>query len=141
VFGAVCVPFVVLWLCFVLVTGRVGPFFYVPRRLSRYRVHGANLTTEGFASQEDYVFTRLLTEHAGAGPVLDEVRAYWATVRWGRARDAMGPAPDRARSQREFRAAAPDLAGVRKVAAWVLARSRLCWDLVRRVPRPLPGRG
>ncbi|MEL7157732.1 MAG: glycosyltransferase, partial [Actinomycetota bacterium] len=99
-------PLYDIWISYSLV--KAGHLFhYVPRRLTNYRVHPGAITSTGFARAEDAVFTRILEENPTAGPVLDEIRAYWADLQWSRATDLMSTGRDsRPLSQQQFRMAA-----------------------------------
>ena len=85
-----------------------------------------------------------MRENADAGAVLDEIRRYWAIIRWGR---ALGPMkfglPDEAdeadtmtpigRSRHEFAQAAAHLNITRATFARLAASSDSMWHLLRGV--------
>ncbi|MGF1599402.1 MAG: glycosyltransferase family 2 protein [Acidimicrobiales bacterium] len=120
-----------IWTSYQLIKRGAG-LYYVPERLTEYRVHPGAATSQGFAEMEDRVFRHILDDSADAGPVLDEIARYWAGLRWARATRLMGSgAEGRVASQRELLAAAPRLGGPKRLVATAAGRSSLVWDGMR----------
>lgn len=124
-------PLYDLWLDYQLVK-RGARFHFVPGKHSNYRIHAASATSAGFAAPEDYIFDTILADNADAGPVLDEIRAYWAHIRWGRATRKMTAYENRIDSQRELLAAAPLQPNpVKRMVAVLAGHSSTAWNLFR----------
>ena len=124
-------PLYDLWLDYQLVK-RGARFHFVPGKHSDYRIHAASATSAGFAAPEDYIFNTILSENANAGPVLDEIRAYWAQIRWGRAIRKMNSHENRIDSQRELLAAAPLQPNpIKRLIAVLAGHSSTAWNLFR----------
>jgi glycosyltransferase involved in cell wall biosynthesis len=122
-------PIYDLWLNYRICTRGEG-FYYVPERLTHYRVWGGSLTAGGFGSGQDAVLGRIIGENQGLGDVLDAFEAEWAAARFSRARDLLGDPSQRDLSQRQFRLATPHLHGTRWLAAEVAGRSSLGWKAI-----------
>lgn len=123
-------PIYDLWLDY-RVCMRGEGFYYVPERLTNYRVWGGSLTAGGYGLGQDAVFGRIVAENGDAGPLLDEIMAQWADARYARARDAMDDPSRREYSRQQFRLATPGLRGGRWVVAELGGRSALGWDALR----------
>ncbi len=123
-------PIYDLWLSYRMWSRGEG-FFYVPERLTQYRVWSGSVTARGYADGLDGVFAHIVAENIGGGPVLDEIQQEWATRRFDRARDALGDRADRDASRRDFRLASPSLSGPRWLVAEVAGRSTLGWEATR----------
>lgn len=126
-------PLYDIWTSYHLVKKGAG-IRYEPRRLTRYRVHSATGTNDArFTEAEDWIFRQIIDQNPTAGPVIDEVRRYWSSIRWYRGTRLMGDGPAaRERSQKELLAAAEGLGGPKRVAASVAGRSGLAWGAVSR---------
>lgn len=126
-------PLYDIWTSYHLVKKGAG-IRYEPRRLTRYRVHSATGTNDArFTEAEDWIFRQIIDQNPTAGPVIDEVRRYWSSIRWYRGTRLMGDGPAaRERSQKELLAAAEGLGGPKRVAASVAGRSGLAWSAVSR---------
>jgi glycosyltransferase involved in cell wall biosynthesis len=122
-------PIYDLWLNYRTCTRGEG-FFYVPERLTHYRVWGGSLTAGGFGPGQDAVFGRIVGENQGLGEVLDEFEAEWASARFARARDLLSDPSQRELSQRQFRLASAHLHGPKWVAAEIAGRSSLGWKAI-----------
>ncbi|MEZ5649523.1 MAG: glycosyltransferase [Burkholderiaceae bacterium] len=144
-FPSEAVPLYDLWLSYQFLRSG-APVYYLRSRLTDYRLHSTSATSKGFSQAEDYIFERILDENAGAGPVLDEIRRYWAMIRWGRAMALMkhdasedDATTDRAqlieRSRHEFRQAAPHQTIVRAAFARIAGSGNLGWSLLQRLIR------
>ncbi|MEZ5412176.1 MAG: glycosyltransferase [Acidimicrobiales bacterium] len=122
-------PLYDIWTSYHLVKRGAG-IRYEPRRLTRYRVHSATGTNDArFTEAEDWIFRQIIEQNPGLGPVTDEVRRYWSSIRWYRGTRLMGDGPGaRERSQKELRAAAEGLGGPKRVAATMAGRSGLVWS-------------
>jgi glycosyltransferase involved in cell wall biosynthesis len=139
-FPEAAAPLYDLWLDYQLVK-RGASMHYVRAKLTDYRIHPQSASTAGFAAPEDFIFNTIVSENAAAGPVVEEIKQYWASIRWGRAVRKMPQDAYRTESQLEFRAAAPDLSSRgKRMAAWLAARSNIAWGLLRMArklkPRP-----
>jgi len=119
-----------LWLTYRLAS-RGEAMYYVPERLTNYRVWEGSLTAAGPARAEDHVFSRIVDECAELHPAVDEVAARWAGLRYGRAGRLMASKDGRDASRAELRAAAPHLHGVHRAVATVAGGSAIGWDAVR----------
>ena len=116
-----------LWLSYQVVM-RGGAFHYSPEQLARYRWHEDSLTqTRGFSDEEDHVFGRIVAENLDHPAAVEEVRRYWAFIRWGRAVRAMAHPDGEAVSRRELAAAAPHLRWHQQLVARVASRSSIAW--------------
>jgi hypothetical protein len=107
-------------------------FYYVPERLAFYRCHSESLTESvGFVDEEDYVFEQVLGTPGLDEGVADDVRRYWAHIRWVRAVHLMASDASDAqqRSQRELELARHHLTGLRRIAASGGSRSSLAWRI------------
>ena len=119
-------------------------FYYVPERLALYRCHTESLTqTVGYVDEEDYIFERVLGTSDLDEEVADDVRRYWAHIRWVRAVHLMASdAPGaKERSQHELKVARDHLRGARRVAAYAGSASSLAWQLGARARRVRQRRG
>ncbi len=125
-------PLYDIWLTYCLVKNRRG-LYYVNERLTNYRVHTGSATSGGFGPAEDAVFTRILRENESAGPVLDEIRQYWASLKWARGTRLMDSVSNRTESQRELAAAAPNLTGIRRFLAVAATKFAVAWHVPRLV--------
>lgn len=125
-------PLYDIWLTYCLIKDRRG-IYYINERLTNYRVHSGSATSGGFGPAEDAVFRRILAENTSAGPVLDEIRQYWASLQWARGTRLMDSAATRSESQRELAAAAPNLTGARRLLAVSATRFALLWHIPRLV--------
>ena len=124
-------PLYDIWLSYNLVKSGVG-LSYEPARLTSYRVHLGAATSGGFSAAEDRVFARILDECVDAGPIVDEIRNYWSTIRWARATRMMSSdSGSREDSQVEFAAAVEGLSSPRKQLAQLASRSAIVWELLR----------
>lgn len=123
-------PLYDIWLSYQLVSAGKG-LRYERRRLTSYRIHGASATSGGFSAAEDEVFGRIIADNLDLPEVVDEIRQYWAELRWSRATRLMNQPTGQGVSRRELAAAAPDLSGLRRVAAQSAARSELAWNGLR----------
>lgn len=123
-------PLYDLWINYQLAC-RLRPLYFVAEQLADYRVHGGSTTSRGFVDAEDFVFQTILNDNRDAGPVLDEIRQYWATIRWGRAVRQMDDPAGQERSRREFRAAAAHLRGGPRMVAALAATSGTAWSVLR----------
>ena len=118
-----------LWFNYRLACSGAG-FYYVPERLAFYRCHSESLTESvGFVDEEDYVFEQVLGTPDLEEGVADDVRRYWAHIRWVRAVHLMASdaADAQQRSQRELELARHHLTGARRIAALAGSRSSLAW--------------
>lgn len=124
-------PLYDIWISYQLV--KAGHrFHYHARRLTNYRVHAGAVTSSGFARAEDAIFRRIIDENQSVGPVLDEIRTYWADLQWSRATELMADGPDtRTRSQQQLRSAAPGLTGPKRAAALVGGHVGPAWHALR----------
>ncbi len=122
-------PLYDIWTSYHLVKRGAG-IRYEPRRLTRYRVHSATGTNDArFTEAEDWIFRQIIEQNPDAGPVTDEVRRYWSSIRWYRGTRLMGDGPTaRERSQKELLAAAGGLGGPKRVVATLAGRSGLAWS-------------
>ncbi len=125
-------PLYDIWLTYCLVKNRRG-LYYVNERLTNYRVHSGSATSGGFGPAEDAVFRRILDENESAGPVLDEIRQYWASLQWARGTRLMDSTSTRTESQRELAAAAPNLTGIRRMLAVAATKFAVAWHVPRLV--------
>ncbi len=123
-------PLYDIWLTYCLVKSR-RRLYYINERLTNYRVHSGSATTGGFGPAEDAVFSRILAENKSAGPVLDEIRQYWASLQWARGTRLMDSVANRSASQRELAAAAPNLTGVKRLLAIAATKFPVAWHLPR----------
>lgn len=123
-------PLYDIWLTYWLVKRRRS-IYYVNERLTNYRVHSGSATSAGFGPAEDAVFTRILAENLSAGPVLDEIRQYWASLQFSRGTRLMDSISNRSESQRQLAAAAPNLTGIRRLLAIVATKFALAWHIPR----------
>ena len=127
------IPLYDIWISYQMVR-RGEPFYFVQEPLTDYRWHDKQLTAEGFAGPEDEVFQRILDENDDAGPVLEEIRAYWSWLRWGRATALMtlrDHGHHRDRSREEFRNARFGLPLARRGFASVAGSSAAAWEALR----------
>lgn len=108
-----------LWCTYRLWTGG-HRFHYVAERLTRYRVHDANLTNAGFGAAEDFIWGVIAAENP-TNPATAELRDRWARTRFARAMHT--PPASAAQAARELRAAKDDLTGWRRTVAQVAASS------------------
>ncbi len=99
-----------------------GRFFFVPGRYTNYRVHPGNLTNEGFARAEDFIFERIVQENKG-NSALSEVIDRWTTIRWHRATKYLRHRSTIPQAQHEFEQAAPRLNRHRRAFAILATRS------------------
>ena len=122
-------PLYDIWTSYHLVKRGAG-LRYEPRRLTRYRVHSNAGTNDArFTEAEDWIFRQIIEQNPDAGPVIDEVRRYWSSIRWYRGTRLMNEgAAARERSQKELLAAAGGLGGPKRLAATVAGRSGLAWN-------------
>ena len=74
-------PIYDLWLCLPGCSRRGEGFYYVPERLTNYRVWGGSLTAAGYGPGTDSVLHHIVAENGDAGAVLDEIEAAWALER------------------------------------------------------------
>lgn len=133
-----CAPLYDLWLNYQLIKRRAA-FYFVADKLTRYRIHSSSSSAAGFAVPEDHIYQTILSENPDAGAVNDEIRQYWATIRWGRAVRHMADHSRRDSSKEEFRAAAPYLRKPQKrLIANLAGHSNLAWSALRWV-RQLKG--
>ena len=124
-------PLYDIWLSYQLAR-RGSRFRYVPRRLTDYRVHLGAATSTGFKQAEDAVFRRIVDENADEPEVVEEITAYWSTLRWARATRLMAGGPTtRVESQEELRAAAQGLAGPKRLVALGAGRVDPVWHALR----------
>lgn len=123
-------PLYDLWLSYQLAR-RGSAFYFVRRKLARFRVHSGSTTNAGYAEPEDRLFAAILDENPEAGVVLDEIRRYWSMIRWGRAKRLMHDRGQRAISRQTFSAAAPALSPARRVLASIAGNSDVGWTLLR----------
>ncbi len=124
-------PLYDIWISYQFVVKGLG-LAYDPRRLTRYRVHLGATTSSGFGKAEDAVFARIVDEQAHAGPVVDEIKDYWASLRWARATKLMGQGRlARTGSQRQLREVAEDLHGPKRAAALVGGYVGPAWHALR----------
>jgi glycosyltransferase involved in cell wall biosynthesis len=123
-------PIYDLWLSYQVVC-RVEGLYYVPERLTNYRVWDQSLTAGDPIAAEDEVFRRITEECADMHPVVDEVHRRWAELRYGRAGRMMNEDGRREASRHELREASAHLDGLRKGVAVVGASSTLGWNAVR----------
>lgn len=124
-------PLYDLWLDYQLVKRR-ALLHFVPGKHTNYRIHPASATSKGYATPEDFIFSTIISENSSAGPVLDEIRHYWAQIRWGRAVKKMNSDETRNLSQEEFRAAAPCQQNpVKRLLATLAGHSNAAWTLMR----------
>ncbi|MFV0525345.1 MAG: glycosyltransferase family 2 protein [Acidimicrobiales bacterium] len=123
-----------LWLTYNMLV-RGCAVWYVRRRLVDYRWHGGSLTSSSasLSQAEDLVFERILANHPTAGPVLDEVRAYWADLRWGRAVEGIDAGVAGPEIRRQLAAASPALPPMRRLMATVGGSSSAGLALFRAV--------
>lgn len=110
-------------------------FYYVPERLTNYRVWSGSVTAGGYGTGLDAALGHIVAENPGSAEVVDEINARWAHQRFGRARLAMDDPSQRERSQRDMRAASAYLSGTDKILAEVAGRSTLGWEAVRNLRR------
>ena len=129
-FPADITPIYDLWLSYRMLKRGEG-FYYLPERLTRYRVWGGSITAAGYGPGLDSVFHHIVAENGDAGAVLDEIEAAWALERYGRGRDLLADPTRRDDSRREFRLATPHLTGRSWILAEIAGRSRLGWETVR----------
>lgn len=115
-----------IWLSY-QIARRSESFAYVPGVHTLYRWHGGSSTTVGWAPQEDEIFSRIIVENHGLGPVIEEIERYWSFIRWGRGVRMMEDRSQCAESRRTLRAAAPRLDPARKVLATAASRSPHMW--------------
>ncbi len=123
-------PLYDIWCSYQLVRGNRG-LFYVNKRLTSYRVHDNSATGQGFGDAEDAVFQRILDENADAGPVLDEIRAYWGSLQWARGTRLMDSLASLRPSQEQLANAIPNLRGVRSILASAATRFAAIWHMTR----------
>jgi hypothetical protein len=123
-------PLYDIWLSYQLVH-RGRRLSYERRRLTSYRIHSGSVTSAGFAAPEDAVFSRIIDEHADETGVIDEIRHYWAGLRWARATRLMEADGGQDASQRELLAASAGLRGPKRLAAEAAGRSGLAWQALR----------
>ncbi|MEM8925735.1 MAG: glycosyltransferase [Actinomycetota bacterium] len=124
-------PLYDIWISYRLVMQNLG-LFYVPRRLTNYRIHRGAVTSSGFARAEDAVFGRIIEENADAGPVADEIKAYLASLQWSRATQLMANGRlSRAASQHQMREAVDHLEGPKRAAALVGGHVGPAWHALR----------
>ena len=124
-------PLYDIWISYQFVRQELG-LAYVPRRLTRYRVHPGAATSAGFARAEDAIFRRIVDENPDAGSVLDEIKSYWAGLKWSRATRLMAEGRSgRSASQLQMRRAADDLDGPKKAAALAGGHIGPAWHALR----------
>ncbi len=123
-------PLYDIWCSYQLVKER-RELFYVNKRLTSYRVHEDSATGRGFAEAEDAVFQRILDENTDAGPVLEEIRAYWGSLQWARGTRLMDSLASLRASQEQLANAVPNLKGVRSVLASAANRFVAIWHITR----------
>jgi glycosyltransferase involved in cell wall biosynthesis len=121
-----------MWVSYQMVR-RGERLFYVPEKLTRYRVWPGSITgSVGFSAPEDVVFGHIVNQNPTlSAEVRTEIRRYWAELRYGRAGKWMADRSHRAASQRELSESAPDLTGARRGIALVGGRSRVAWEVLR----------
>jgi glycosyltransferase involved in cell wall biosynthesis len=124
------VPIYDIWLSYHLVRQQRG-LRYEPRRLTSYRIHSASGTSAGLAVQEDAFFARVIAENPGETEVLDEIRNYWAGLRWARATRLMQEEGGQDASRQELKVAAADLKGPKRLAAEAAGRWGPAWQALR----------
>jgi glycosyltransferase involved in cell wall biosynthesis len=130
-FPPAAAPLYDLWLVYQLIK-RHAALYFVRDKLTDYRIHPHSASSAGFAVPEDFIFNTILSENADAGPVTDEIRQYWARIRWGRAVKKMTSSATRCDSQHEFRAAAALLQNrLKRSVATLAGHSDTAWAVLR----------
>ena len=123
-------PIYDIWLSYQVLRRGEG-MYYVPERLTNYRVWHGSLTAAGYGESVDAVLGHVVAENLDAGPVLDEIERSWALDRYRRGWSSLDDPAARADSQAELRRAASGLSGVRWLLAETAARSDIGWHAVR----------
>ena len=119
-----------LWLTYQVMRRGEG-LYYVPERLTNYRVWNGSLTAAGYGEAVDAILGHVVAENLDAGPVLDEIERAWALDRYRRGWRSLDDPAARAYSQAELRRSAPGLSGMRWLLAEAAARSDIGWHAVR----------
>lgn len=119
-----------LWLSYHILRRGEG-FYYLPERLTNYRVWQGSLTAAGYDRQVDAIYGHIVAENLDAGPVVDEIEQKWALDRYRRGWNRLDDPTERAYSRHELRSSTPALRGVRWILAETAGRSDLGWHAVR----------
>jgi len=131
-FPATIDPVYDIWLSY-QIARRGERFAFAPGRLTRYRWHPGSSTTTGWSAPEDEIFSRIICENSDAGEVIDEIQAYWASIRWGRAVRMMTSPDTRIASRIEFQAASHHVGPLKRVVSTIAAQSDRTWTAMRLV--------
>ena len=118
-----------IWITYQLLTSD-HILVYVPEPLTRYRVHGGNLTAAGIVAAEDTFFSIVSAEQASDAGFIADLNNRWGDLRWGRATRLL-VADDLDGAQKEFAAIGTLLSGPKKYVARFGAGPRVARIILR----------
>lgn len=96
--------------------------FYVGKRLASHRVYAESPSDRGYGDAEDALLRRIIEENPDAGPVLEEIQAYWSSLQWARGSRLMDSLASLKPSQEQLANAVPSLEGVKAILASAATR-------------------